>query len=373
MSKNVSLQSNLPSVLESIYFLQRVGDYQAALVLSEKSKKEIESSLDHKKLALLIDLIGRYEQNLFNARDYAELENNLKETIEKSGIAFYQGWLHFLLGYYLKKEDELKLAASHFLEGSHINELYEVYYWMNSFRLLPAEEKYSTFLRTYPVKSIYSQIMGNTFFKEELKPLTQIQKDQAKNWLISDKDEQEDEQEEASFDCWLISGDAITPAQYVKLDLNNESFLDIYAGLINDRGEYSFLLITELNCLSFLIATQLTGATTGQIAEFLDRSEKDLEEIIKSLIGIGIKINKNNNRYFLNWEAKPKIIIPRSLKVIGLQEYVKKKVPKFSKAQLVDLLQLTQFGAEALMKRWALSGLIRPTEKIENANIWKFL
>jgi hypothetical protein len=246
---------------------------------------------------------------------------------------------------------------------------------MNNFRLLPAEEKYSTFLRTYPIKSIYSKIMGNTFYKEELKPLTQIQKDQAKNWLISrdEEGEQGDEQGEESFDCWLISGNNITPAQYKNLDLNDESFLDIYAGLINDRGEYSFLLITELNCLSILIASQLTGATIKQISDFLERTEKDSEEILKSVIRMGIKIKKNNERYFLNWDAKPKIIIPRALKVIGLQEYVKKKVPIFSKAQLIDVLQLTQFGAEALMKRWALSGFIRPTEKTENANIWKFL
>ncbi|MBC7537945.1 MAG: hypothetical protein H7281_03940 [Bacteriovorax sp.] len=372
-NKNAPPHNNLFIVLESIYFLHRIGDHQAALVLSEDSEKDIGKSPIHLVLAQMIDLIRKYEQNIFNANDYSDLTNNLQKPIEESGIAFYQGWLHFLLGYHLKNEDELKLAASLFLEGSHLSELYEVYYWMNNFRLLPVEEKFSTFLRTYPVKSIYSKIMGNTFYKEELKPLTQIQKAQTKNWLIEEDDEVDGGEEEDSFNCWLISGNAITPAQYKNIDHNDESFLDIYAGLINDRGEYSFLLITELNCLSFLIAAQLTGASTSQIAEFLVRSEKDTEEIINSIVRMGIKINKINGQYFLNWDAKPKIIIPRTLKVIGLQEFVKKKAPIFSKAQLIDLLQLTQFGAEALMKRWALSGFIRPTEKTEKANIWKFL
>lgn len=370
--KNSPSQNNLFIVLESIYFLHRIGDHQAAQILSGESKKEIENSHEHKVLAPLVDLIGKYEKNTFNARDYDQLANHLKKPIEELGIAFYQGWLHFLLGHHLKNEAELKLAASFFLKDFHIDELYEVYYWMDNFRLLPAEEKYSTFLRTYPIKSIYSKIMGNNFYNlltnEELKPLTQIQKDQAKTWLL----DEEDGPEEESFDCWLISGEAITPAHYKKLGMDDQSFLDLYAGFVNDRGEYSFLLISELNCLSFLIAARLTGATAAQVADFLNRTELDAEETIKSVMQMGIKIKKKDGLYFLNWDAKPQIIIPRTLKVIGLQEYVKKKIPIFSKAQLIELLQLTEFGAEALIKKWGPAGFIVPIEKTENPSHWKF-
>ena len=370
-----SPENKLDFVLESIYYLHRVGDHQAAKTLFEECKIELNNSPIHKTLIQLIEIISHYEQNILNTEDYTQLLNNLKKPITDLGIGFYQGWLHFLLGYYLKNQEEFKLASTFFITGSHVNEVYEVYYWMNNFRLLPVEEKYSTFLRTYPVKSIYSKIMGNKIFNNELEPLTQIQKDQAKNWLINEEDELDDEgnPEEAAFDCWLIAGDAITPAKYKNLEQNDESFLDLYAGFINDRGEYLFLLISELNCFSFLIASQVTGATLSQIAEFLGRSETDTEEIIRSVTSMGIKIKKKNEHYFLNWDAKPKIIIPRTLKVIGLQEFVRKKMPTFSKSQLIDLLQLTQFGTEALMKKWALAGFIRPVEKTENTSIWKFI
>lgn len=362
--KNSSLEDNLYIALESIYFLHRMGDHAAADLLSEESAEQIENSAKYKKLIKLVDLIGQYEQNKFSGAHHEKLLQ-IKKPIEDTGIAFYRGWLHLLSGHFLKSETELKMAASFFLKGPHFNELYETYYWMNNFRLLPRDEKYSTFLRTYPAQSIYSKIMGNNFYDEEdVLPLTQVQKAQAQTWLVDEEDDR--------FDCWLISGEAITPATYRQVDLSDENFLDIYSGFLNDRGEFIFLLISELNCLSFLIATRLTGASVAQVADFLEQTEEDAEKTIQSLIQMGLKIEKHSGFYFLNWEAKPKIIIPRTLKVVGLQEYVKKKSPIFTKAQLMDVLQLSTHGAESLVKRWLLKGFIE-TQKSDNDDLWKFI
>lgn len=365
-SKNITpSEDKLYNVLESIYFLHRVGDHQEAYALAKESSKEIKENPTLSALAQLINFIGKYEQNKFGALDYAELANALLETIENCDIPFYKGWLHFLLGHHVKKMDELKLAASFFAAGDHVKELYEVYYWTNNFRLLPEEEKYSSLLRLYPIKSIYSKIMGNPFYKDELSPLTQIQKDQAKIWLVDDED--------MPFDCWLISGNAITPATYSKLNLGDENVLDIYSGLINDRGEFLFLNISELNCFSFLISSQLIGATVAQVAEFLGNTEAEAESTIQSVIKMGIKAKKVKDKYFLNWEAKPQIIVPRTLKVLGLQEFIRKKVSNFTKIQLIDILQVTPFGAESLIKKWATAGFIKQVDQNENSNVWKFV
>ena len=366
-------QDNLSIALDSIYCLHRLGDHVAAEQLNSEIQHQLITSPLHKTLAQLILLIGKYEQNKLASTDYAELANVLKKPIEESGLDLYQGWLYFLQGFYLKKEDLLLKAVEAFKKGFYLNEVYEVYYWLSTFRLLPAEEKYSIFLRTYPIKSIYSRIMGNLFFqdlfKDEIFPKTQIQKDQAKNWLIEHYEEDEEEEND-QFNCWLVSNNSISPAFYKDIDLGDNSYLDLYSGLINDRGEFAFLMLSELNCLSFLISSQLIGATLGNLAEFLQKSESDSELVIDAVKKLGIKIKKENGLYFLHWESKPKLIIPRTLKVVGLQEYVRKKHPQFTKTQLMELLQLTQFGAESLMKKWALAGFIRP---MENQSIWKFL
>ncbi|MDO9183278.1 MAG: hypothetical protein Q7U04_12770 [Bacteriovorax sp.] len=361
--KNSNQLSHLYIALESIYYLHRVGDHLSAKTLTEEIQDEIDKSPKHKALAQLITLIGKYEQNTFNNKDYDLLSNHLKKSIEESEIAFYLGWLHFLTGYYKKNSKELTQAAMLFIESSSLNELFEVYYWMNNFKVLPNDEKFSIFLRTYPIKSIYSKIMGNSYYQNELRALTQIQKDQEENWPI----------EEETFDCWLISGDTITPASYKSLDLEDTSFLDIYSGLINDRGEFAFLLISEINCLSFLIAAQLTGANLVNISDFLGRTAGETEEIINNIIRLGIKIKKENGLYFLNWEAKPLMIIPRSLKVKGLQEYLKKKTPAFSKNQLIDILQLSQHGADSLIKKWETGGIIKALKKSEADTMWILL
>lgn len=361
-----SIKQDLHIILESIYYLHRMGDHQAADVLLEESMAAIEKSPLHKKLSLLLHHIKNYELNTFEGSKYLELISAIKSEIKQSGSTLFLGWLHFLSGYHLKNHDDLKLAAAHFQEGLHNHELYEVFYWMDNFRLMPAEEKYITFLRTYPVRSIYSLIKGNKCFIGDLNPTTQIQKDQAKTWLQETDDDQE-------FDCWLISKNSLSPARYSSIDLKDESYLDLYSGLINDRGEFIFLNLGELNCLSYLISCQLTGATPAQMAEFLEKTEAAAEALIETLNTMGIKTKKINGHHFLQWEAKPVIIMPRGLKVIGLQEYVKKKSQSFSKGQLMDVLQLTQFGAETLMKKWALAGFIRPVDKAEKENIWKFL
>lgn len=354
------MNSNLDIVLESVYYLFRNGDCDAAINLLDESKKEIQSSPIHEKLSRLIVLIGKYEQNQLTAQDLSLLTPDLK-----SEIVFYQAWFHFLKGYCSKNLSELKIAANLFLEAPSVIELYEVYYWISNFRLLPNEEKYGTFLRTYPVQSVYSKINGNNFYKEHLTAITQIQISQAQTWLL-------DEDGEETFDAWLISGNTITPAKYSEINLGDDSFLDIYSGLINDRGEFLFLMISELNCLSFLISSQLIGASLSTIAAFLEKEEEDAAAILESLKHLGIKLNKKSNLYFLDWEAKPKIIIPRTLKVIGLQEYVKKKIKELTVESLAEVLQVTPFGAESLIKKWSLEGYIKPKEKKPNIMLWKF-
>lgn len=364
---NKSSHNDLHIILESIYCLHRLGDHPAALVLLNDSEKSLKESAAHSIFCDLIYHIGKYEMNKFEGPKFLELYHQIKDSVEQSGESLYQGWLHFLKGYYQKSANELKLATEFFAKGFYSQELYEVYYWMDNFRLLPSEEKYITYLRTCPVKSIYSCISGNQYYKKDLIPLTQLQKDQAKTWNNDEFDEE--------FDCWYITKDNVSPALYSSLidDDDDERCLDIYSGLINDRGEYIFLLINEINCLSYLITTRLTGAHLSNLAEFLGKSEETSRSILQNLITMGFKINKSETRYFLDWDARPNIIIPRGLKVIGLHEFVKKKLSNFTKHQLTELLQLTHFGAEALMKKWALAGLIRPVEKKENENIWKFL
>ena len=88
--------------------------------------------------------------------------------------------------------------------------------------------------------------------------------------------------------------------------------MDLFSGLINDRGEFTFLLISELNCLSFLIASELTGTSIQDMAEFLGRTEEEAEELIKFVKKLGIPIKKLNHLYHLDWSDKPKIIIPRN-------------------------------------------------------------
>lgn len=365
MSSANNTNQDLHIVLESIYYLHRMGDHQAADTLLEESKNKIEESSLHMKLSQLIQQIGKYELNRFNGDEYVALMSEIKPAIQSSDMNLYLGWLHFLNGYHSKKNDDLKTAAKYFQDGSHLHELYEVYYWMDNFRLIPAEEKYITFLRTFPARNIYSKIKGNRYFKNSISPVTQLQKDQSRLYL-----EDDDEQE---FDCWHISKDSISPARYSSLELGDGNYLDLYSGLINDRGEYIFLFLSELNCLSYLISTQLTGATINQIAEFLERSEPEAETLLAGIHKMGIKIRKSKDHYFLQWENKPDIIMPRSLKVVGLHEFVKKKSASFTKSQLIDILQLTQFGAETLMKKWALAGLIRPMDKKENENFWTFI
>ncbi|MFA6236791.1 MAG: hypothetical protein WC635_05635 [Bacteriovorax sp.] len=356
---------NLNIALESIYYLHRMGDHQAADALLEESKIIIEESSEHKKLSQLIQQIGKYELNKFDGKEYMDLMPDFKSAVQSSGLNLYLGWMHFLNGYQSKKTEELKAAAKFFQDGSHLHELYEVYYWMDNFRLMPAEEKYITFLRTFPAKNIYSRIKGNKYFKDTLAPVTELQKDQARLYLQDDEDQE--------FDCWHISSKSISPALYSVIEIDDQNYLDLYSGLINDRGEFIFLFLSELNCLSYLISTQLTGATLNQIAEFLERSEPEIEVLLANIQKMGIKIKKSKDLYFLQWENRPDIIMPRSLKVIGLHEFVKKKSASFTKGQLIDILQLTQFGAETLMKKWALAGLIRPVEKNENESIWKFI
>lgn len=365
---NIKLKKNedpLLIVLDSIYFFHRTGDHQSAHSLYLESKKDFDHSKTHDATLKLLELIGKYEQIKLTAGDYAELSNSLLDAIVKTGCNFYQGWLHLLMGYYTKNLDELKRATQFFLADFLYDELFEVYYWMDYFKLLPNDPNITSFLRLYPAKSIYSKIMGNNFYKNELNPLTLLQIQQAKMWLHEDNDEQ--------FDCWVIQDKSFTPSSYELERAEEETFLDFYSGLIRDRGENVFLMISELNCLSFLIATELTGAPLEKLAEFLNKTENETEALVERVKSLGIPISKIQNNYFLQWGNKPSIIIPRSLKVIGLQEYVKKKLPTFSKNQLIKLLDVTQFGAESLMKKWALAGFIRPVDQKNNSNIWKFL
>ena len=353
----------LSTALESIYQLHRNGEHQLADEKLVVLKTELQSSTQFQPIAQLIQLIAKYEQNKLTPIDYAELANALKNQVSNMGIDLYLGWYYFLQGYFLKRADDLVKAAEYFKLGDHKAEFYETYYWMNNFRLLPIEEKYSTFLRTYPIKSIYSRIMRNDYYKHlfdsEIVPKTQIQKDQVTNWLTHVENE-----EDQQFDCWFISKNSISPSTYKKLILNKDlSYLDIYSGLIDDRGEYCFLLISEINCMSYLIASQLYGPSLSDVAQFLNKTNEEAKHTLESLISLGIKISTANNCYLISWESKPQIIIPRTLKVVGLQEFVKKNHPKFTKEQLIELLQLTPFGAEALLKKWSQAGFLRPLDQ----------
>ncbi len=370
--KNDSINENLSSVLESLYLLYRSGANQAANLLLQESSSEIGKSDNHKILFNLLKLIGKYELNDFNADDFTELTNNIKKPIEELNIQFFTAWTHFLLGYHSKNERSLKLAAQLFLENDQLNELYEVYYWMQNYKLLPNEDKVAIFLRTYPTNSIYSLIMGNQYFLNESIPLTAIQKIQAKTWL-PDQNEVEDLEDDNSFDCWLISKKGIVPSTYKSLNLKDENYLDLYSGIIQDRGQFVFLMISELNCLAFLTISQLTGATLTQLAEFIDRDKETSLQILKSLEVQGIQIQKKNQRYFLELQSKPNIIIPRTLKVIGLHQFVKKKLTIFNKAALIETLQLTPYGAEALVNKWMQLKIIQIECSIEKKETWKFI
>jgi hypothetical protein len=361
--KPLSKEDSLHIVLDSIYCLHRVGDHTAANELLIESKNQIEGSKTHLVLSELLMLIGKYHQNQLTIEDIEKIKTSLKGPVENLQILLYQGWLHFLLGFHLKSESDLSKAVHYFHQGEHLEELYETYYWMDRFRVLPQNEKIQSFVRLYPIKRIYSKILGNTFYEDKLKPLTQVERIQAQCWI---------QDEEESFDCWIISEKNIIPANYRSIDTKEDNFLDLYSGLIKDRGVYIFLLLSELNCLSYLIAAEYIGATLAQIAEFLERTEKETETLIKDIQKMGIPLKIKNKAYFLDWENKPNIIIPRNLKVKGLHEFVRKEAPVFSRSQLIELLQITQFGADALMKKWSLAGFIRPVERNETENIWKF-
>ena len=361
-------KEHLPTALESIYQRHRSGEHQAADEKLITLKTELQNSTQYQSIAQLIQLIAKYEQNKLTPIDYAELANALQNQVTNIGIDLYLGWYYFLQGYFLKRAEDLTKAAEHFKLGDHKVEFYETYYWMNNYRLLPIEEKYSTYLRTYPIKSIYSRIMRNDYYKHlfdsEIIAKTQIQKDQVTNWLTHVENEVDQQ-----FDCWFISKNSISPSTYQKLILNkDQSYLDIYSGLIDDRGEYCFLLISEINCMSYLITSQLYGPSLDDIAQFLNKTNDEAKKTIESLISLGIKISLQDNFYFISWEAKPQVIIPRTLKVIGLQEFVKKNNPKFTKDQLIELLQITPFGAEALLKKWTQAGFLRPLDQVN----WTF-
>jgi hypothetical protein len=356
--------NDLPILMDSIYCLHRIGDHSSAKLLADEGKFQLEATQTFKSINKLLELIGNYYQNNLTTSHFAELKNAHSHIID-SNLNLYIGWSHFLHGYFLKQKESLINAASFFKDGEHYQELYETYYWMDKFRVLPVEEKTLSFLRLYPIKTIYSRLMGNKYFEKELSPATTLEKVQMQSY---------DSSEDDHFDCWLIKEKNIMPASYHQLEIQDEeNFLDLYSGLINDRGEFTFLMISELNCLSYLIASQLTGTSVSTVAEFLERKEEEALALILSLKKMGIPITERNGMYFLEWTSKPSIIIPRSLKVIGLQEFVRKKKSVFSKAQLIELLQLTQFGAEALLRKWALAGFIRPVEAPDKSTLWKFV
>lgn len=362
--KQASPGYELPFLIDSIYCLHRIGDHSSALLLAEQSKSQLESSPFCRAINKLLQLIGNYYQNNLSTSDFAELKIAHPHIID-SNYNLYIGWTYFLHGYFLKQKESLLNAASFFKTGEHFQELYETYYWMDKFRVLPVEEKTLSFIRLYPIKTIYSRLMGNTYYQKEVSPLTAIEKLQMQNFESSEEDH---------FDCWMIKEKNIMPANYNQITVSeDENFLDLYSGLINDRGEFTFLLISELNCLSYLLATQLTGANISSVAEFLGRNEEEALALILLIKEMGIPISEKNGIYFLEWSNKPTIIIPRSLKVIGLQEFVRKKKSVFTKSQLVELLQLTQFGAEALLRKWALAGFIRPVEAPDKSTLWKFV
>lgn len=352
----------VPILLDSIYCLHRIGDHGSADAVLKESRRLIESSDIYSAIGTLIELIGQYQQSALKTNEFARLKNIEKE-ISLSDIPLYRGWFHFLHGYCLKQAGALEKAIEFFKEGLHFSEMCEAYYWMDKFKCLPMDEKIHSFIRLYPIKSVFSVLMGNNFYSEEVAPLTIIEKQQM---AIFDHGEED-------FDCWIIKDENIFPAHYHATAYDDENFLDLYSGLINDRGEYTFLLISELNCLSFLLGSQLVGTTATSVAEFLGRTEEEAIAILSSLKKMGIPIVQEKDQYVLEWKKKPIIIVPRKLKVIGLQEYVRKKKKMFSKAQLVELLQLTQFGAEALLRKWALSGFIKPEEGPDKSTLWTFV
>lgn len=359
--KQALLSNEIPILIDSIYCLHRKGDHSSAEAIVHESRHLLESTSLFKALSCLVHLIGRYCQNTLNTNQFAELKNHQSEILN-SGVPFYSGWAHFLNGYFLKNDDSLQKSIECFKAGDHFEEMCEVYYWMDKFNFLPLDEKIHSFIRLFPAKSIFSCLLGNCFHSNEVEPMTAIEKLQLKHF----------EPHHDEFDCWVISDKSVVPAQYKKLQFDDRNFLDIYSGMINDRGEYIYLLISELNCLSFLIASQHTGASLLRLSAFLERPEEDCIALIASLKKMGIPILQVKDKFVLEWAEKPLTIIPRTLKVKGLQEFVKKKKQSFSKAQLIEFLQLTQFGAEALLRKWALAGHIKPTEGPDKMTVWKF-
>lgn len=360
--KQALLSNDIPILIDSVYCLHRKGDHSTAEALMKESQHLLESTSLYKALSCLVNLIGRYCQNSLDTHQFAELKNHHSEILNFD-VPFYSGWSHFLNGYFLKNDEALKKAVDCFKAGDHFEEMYEVYYWMDKFHFLPVDEKIHSFIRFFPIKNVYACLMGNCFHSHEVQPMTAIEKLQMTHF----------EPQLDVFDCWVIRNKSVVPAQYRKLSFDDQNFLDIYSGMINDRGEFTFLLISELNCLTFLIASQHTGASLERLALFLGRSEEDCLALISSLKKMGLPIVQIQEKFVLDWAEKPLIIIPRTLKVIGLHEYVKKKKTAFSKPQLIEMLQLTQFGAEALLRKWALAGIIKATEGPDKMTIWKFI
>ncbi len=359
--KKVAASEDLPVLLDSAYSLHRMGDHESARALITDCQSLLHDSHEMKQALSLLHLVGHYYQNALSTTHFTELKS-MSESLLKLEIPLYCGWIHFLQGYFLKQEHALKKAIENFKMGQHFDEMLEVYYWMDKFRCLPVDEKIHSFVRLYPAESVFSFLMGNNFFLNSVQARTALEKSQLNTY----------EHSEENFDCWLLKNKVLIPSHYKKIALDEENFLDLYSGLINDRGEFSYLLISELNCLSFLLASQLIGTTFQTIAEFLDKTVDEARALVTSLIKLGIPIVQENENVRLNWPSKPAIVVPRTLKVIGLQEFVKKKKKEFTKAQLIELLQLTQFGAESLLRKWALAGYIRPSEGPDKMTVWKF-
>jgi len=360
--KKLDSSNDLHVLLDSVYCLHRIGDHDAASVALDDCDKWLHEHHELKHVPMVLKLIGAYHQNTLSTHHFSSLKSIQVHVLNLEN-PLYCGWIHFLQGYFLKQEDALKKAVQFFSAGEHFHELLEVYYWMDKFHCLPMDEKVQSFVRLYPIDSVFSFLMGNNFFGNTVEPKTAVERIQLANY---------DHQEE-DFDCWLIKNKSFIPSHYKDVQCEEENFLDLYSGLINDRGEFSYLLISELNCLSFLIASQHIGTTLQSIADFLGRTVEEAKALINSLIKMGIPVAQENEIFRLNWTSKPTMIIPRTLKVRGLQEFVKKKKKHFTKAQLIELLQLTQFGAEALLKKWALAGFIRPSEGPDKMIIWKFV
>jgi len=360
--KKIEISNDLPVLLDSVYCLHRSGDHDAAAAVLTDCQKSLDEEHELKHVPGVLKLIGDYYQNILSTQHFTTLKS-IENYILKLDVPLFCGWVHFLQGYFLKQEDALKKAVQAFKQGEHYQEMIEVYYWMDKFRCLPMDEKVHSFVRLYPVDSVFSFLMGNNFFGNAIEPKTAVERIQINSYDHSEED----------FDCWLVKNKAFIPSHYKDVHLDEDNFLDLYSGLINDRGEFSYLLISELNCLSYLIASQLIGASLQSIAEFLGRTVEEAKALVNSLVKMGIPIEQDNDLFRLNWSAKPTMIVPRTLKVLGLQEFVKKKKKQFTKAQLIELLQLTQFGAEALLKKWALAGFIRPSEGPDRVTVWKFV